>query len=49
MKLAHRSHIWRKPGVLPAQRCAELWGELELCDSLRCDDAFAVEHYHVKP
>jgi hypothetical protein len=34
MKFAHMSHIWRKPGLSPAQRYAQLWRELELCDEL---------------
>jgi alkanesulfonate monooxygenase SsuD/methylene tetrahydromethanopterin reductase-like flavin-dependent oxidoreductase (luciferase family) len=45
MKLGHFSHIWRKPGMSPAARFAELWRELELCDSLGFDFGFAVEHH----
>jgi alkanesulfonate monooxygenase SsuD/methylene tetrahydromethanopterin reductase-like flavin-dependent oxidoreductase (luciferase family) len=45
MKFAHQSHIWRKPGLSPAQRYAELWRELELCDALGFDYGFAVEHH----
>jgi alkanesulfonate monooxygenase SsuD/methylene tetrahydromethanopterin reductase-like flavin-dependent oxidoreductase (luciferase family) len=48
MKFAHMSHIWRKPGLSPAQRYAQLWRELELCDELGFDYGFAVEH-HVDP
>src|SRR5262249_8897102 len=33
MKFAHMSHIWRKPSLSPAQRFAELWRELEVCDA----------------
>ena len=48
MNFAHMSHIWRKPGMSPAARYAELWRELELCDELGFDYGFAVEH-HVCP
>lgn len=46
MKFAHMSHIWRKPGLSPAARFAELWRELELCDALGFDYGFAVEHHN---
>jgi alkanesulfonate monooxygenase SsuD/methylene tetrahydromethanopterin reductase-like flavin-dependent oxidoreductase (luciferase family) len=39
------SHIWRKPGLSPAARYAELWRELALCDALGFDYGFAVEHH----
>ena len=45
MKFAHMSHIWRKPGMAPAARYAQLWRELALCDELGFDYAFAVEHH----
>ncbi len=48
MKFAHFSHIWRKPGMTPGQRFAQLWRELELADSLGYDYGFTVEH-HVDP
>lgn len=48
MQFAHMSHIWRKPSLSPAQRFAELWREVELCDTLGFDYGFAVEH-HVDP
>ena len=48
MKFAHMSHIWRKPGMSPGERYAQLWRELELCDTLGFDYGFAVEH-HVDP
>ncbi|HEY7066597.1 MAG TPA: LLM class flavin-dependent oxidoreductase [Chloroflexota bacterium] len=45
MKFAHMSHIWRKPGMAPADRYAQLWRELQLCDDLGFDYAFCVEHH----
>jgi alkanesulfonate monooxygenase SsuD/methylene tetrahydromethanopterin reductase-like flavin-dependent oxidoreductase (luciferase family) len=45
MKFAHMSHIWRKPGVTPAARYAQLWRELALCDELGFDYGFCVEHH----
>src|SRR5713226_2854867 len=48
MKFAHMSHIWRKPSLSPAERYAELWRELEVCDAVGFDYGFAVEH-HVDP
>jgi alkanesulfonate monooxygenase SsuD/methylene tetrahydromethanopterin reductase-like flavin-dependent oxidoreductase (luciferase family) len=48
MKFAHMSHIWRKPGMSHAERYAQLWRELELCDRIGYDYGFAVEH-HVDP
>lgn len=48
MKFAHFSHIWAKPGMSPHQRYEELWRELELCDELRFDFSFCVEH-HFRP
>lgn len=46
MKFAHMSHIWRKPGMTPSARYAQLWRELELCDEVGFDYAFAVEHHN---
>jgi alkanesulfonate monooxygenase SsuD/methylene tetrahydromethanopterin reductase-like flavin-dependent oxidoreductase (luciferase family) len=48
VKFAHMSHIWRKPGLSHAQRYAQLWRELELCDAVGFDYGFCVEH-HVDP
>jgi alkanesulfonate monooxygenase SsuD/methylene tetrahydromethanopterin reductase-like flavin-dependent oxidoreductase (luciferase family) len=48
VKFAHFSHVWNKPGMTAADRYRELWGELELCDELGFDYAFAVEH-HFRP
>ncbi len=48
MKFAHFSHVWNKAGMTAAQRYDELWRELELCDELSFDYAFAVEH-HFRP
>jgi alkanesulfonate monooxygenase SsuD/methylene tetrahydromethanopterin reductase-like flavin-dependent oxidoreductase (luciferase family) len=45
MKLGHFSHVWNKPGMTAAQRYDQLWRELELCDELSFDYAFAVEHH----
>ena len=45
MKFAHFSHVWRKPGMSPSERYAQLWRELELADSLDYDYGFAVEHH----
>jgi alkanesulfonate monooxygenase SsuD/methylene tetrahydromethanopterin reductase-like flavin-dependent oxidoreductase (luciferase family) len=46
MKFAHMSHIWRKPGMAPGERYNQLWRELELCDQVGFDYAFAVEHHN---
>jgi len=35
MKFAHFSHVWGKRGMSPAQRYAQLWRELALCDEAR--------------
>lgn len=48
MKFAHFSHVWGKPGMTPHQRYEELWRELQLCDDLRFDYSFCVEH-HFRP
>lgn len=45
MKFAHMSHIWMKPGMSASQRYAQLWRELELCDTTGFDYGFAVEHH----
>jgi alkanesulfonate monooxygenase SsuD/methylene tetrahydromethanopterin reductase-like flavin-dependent oxidoreductase (luciferase family) len=45
MKFAHFSHIWRKPGMTPGARYAQLWREVELADSLGYDYGFTVEHH----
>lgn len=47
MKFAHFSHVWGKPGMTPNDRYEQLWRELELCDDLRFDYAFCVEHHFV--
>ena len=48
MKFAHMSHIWRKPGMAVAERYAQLWREIELCDQVGFDYGFCVEH-HLNP
>ncbi len=48
MKFAHFAHVWGKPGMTPAQRYAQLWRELQLCDELGYDYGFCVEH-HFRP
>lgn len=48
MKFAHFAHVWGKPGLTPAQRYAQLWRELMLCDELGFDYGFCVEH-HFRP
>ena len=48
MDFAHFSHIWRKPGMSPADRYEQLWRELEVADAVGFDMCFAVEH-HVDP
>ncbi|HEX6511141.1 MAG TPA: LLM class flavin-dependent oxidoreductase [Chloroflexota bacterium] len=48
MKFAHFSHVWNKAGMTAAERYQQLWRELELCDDLGFDYAFAVEH-HFRP
>ena len=45
MKFAHFAHVWAKPGMTPAQRYAQLWRELQLCDELGFEYAFCVEHH----
>jgi alkanesulfonate monooxygenase SsuD/methylene tetrahydromethanopterin reductase-like flavin-dependent oxidoreductase (luciferase family) len=45
MKFAHMSHIWRKPGMSPSARYAQLWRELEVADAVGFDYGFAVEHH----
>jgi len=45
MQFAHFSHVWNKPGMTAAQRYAQLWRELALCDELGFDFGFAVEHH----
>jgi alkanesulfonate monooxygenase SsuD/methylene tetrahydromethanopterin reductase-like flavin-dependent oxidoreductase (luciferase family) len=46
MKFAHMSHAWRKPDLPASGRYAQLWHEIELCDQLGFDYAFAVEHHN---
>ncbi len=46
MKFAHMTHVWRKPGLPAAERWAQLWREIELCDALGYDYGFAVEHHN---
>lgn len=48
MKFAHFSHVWKKPGMTPAQRYRLLWRELELADRTGFDYGFCVEH-HFRP
>lgn len=48
VKFGHFSHVWNKVGMTAAQRYEQLWRELELCDGLGFDYAFAVEH-HFRP
>ena len=48
MKFAHFAHVWGKAGMSPAERYAQLWRELELCDELGFDYGFCVEH-HFRP
>ncbi len=45
MYFAHFSHIWTKPGMTPHQRYEQLWRELQLCDELKFDYSFCVEHH----
>jgi alkanesulfonate monooxygenase SsuD/methylene tetrahydromethanopterin reductase-like flavin-dependent oxidoreductase (luciferase family) len=45
VKFAHFSHVWNKPGMTAAQRYAQLWRELALCDELGFDYGFCVEHH----
>ena len=45
MKFAHFAHVWDKQGMTPAQRYAQLWRELQLCDELGFDYGFCVEHH----
>ncbi len=48
MKFGHFSHVWGKPGMTGAERYAQLWRELKLCDDLGYDFGFSVEH-HFRP
>ena len=48
MKFAHFAHVWSKHGQTPADRYAQLWRELQLCDELGFDFGFCVEH-HFQP
>jgi alkanesulfonate monooxygenase SsuD/methylene tetrahydromethanopterin reductase-like flavin-dependent oxidoreductase (luciferase family) len=48
MKFAHFAHVWGKEGMTPAERYAQLWRELALCDELGFDYGFCVEH-HFRP
>jgi alkanesulfonate monooxygenase SsuD/methylene tetrahydromethanopterin reductase-like flavin-dependent oxidoreductase (luciferase family) len=45
MQFAHFSHVWGKAGLTPAERYAQLWRELQLCDELGFDYGFSVEHH----
>jgi len=45
MKFAHFAHIWGKPGMTPHERYEQLWRELALCDDLKFDYGFCVEHH----
>jgi alkanesulfonate monooxygenase SsuD/methylene tetrahydromethanopterin reductase-like flavin-dependent oxidoreductase (luciferase family) len=45
MKFAHFAHVWGKKGMTPAERYAQLWRELALCDELGFDYGFTVEHH----
>jgi alkanesulfonate monooxygenase SsuD/methylene tetrahydromethanopterin reductase-like flavin-dependent oxidoreductase (luciferase family) len=45
MKFAHFAHVWNKHGLTPADRYAQLWRELQLCDKLDFDYGFCVEHH----
>ena len=45
MEFGYLSHIWRKPGLAPAERFAQLWREIELVDQVGFDYAFVVEHH----
>jgi alkanesulfonate monooxygenase SsuD/methylene tetrahydromethanopterin reductase-like flavin-dependent oxidoreductase (luciferase family) len=45
MKFAHFAHVWGKKGMIPAERYAQLWRELQLCDELGFDYGFCVEHH----
>lgn len=45
MKFAHFSHVWNRPGMVPAERYDQLWRELELADQVGFDYGFAVEHH----
>jgi alkanesulfonate monooxygenase SsuD/methylene tetrahydromethanopterin reductase-like flavin-dependent oxidoreductase (luciferase family) len=46
MQFAHMTHVWRKPGLTAAERWAETWREVALCDELGYDYGFAVEHHN---
>jgi alkanesulfonate monooxygenase SsuD/methylene tetrahydromethanopterin reductase-like flavin-dependent oxidoreductase (luciferase family) len=45
MRFAHFAHVWGKAGMTPAQRYAQLWRELSLCDEVGLDYGFCVEHH----
>jgi alkanesulfonate monooxygenase SsuD/methylene tetrahydromethanopterin reductase-like flavin-dependent oxidoreductase (luciferase family) len=45
MRFAHFTHVWNKPGMTPAERYAQLWRELAVCDELGFDYGFSVEHH----
>ncbi len=45
MRFAHFAHVWGKAGMTPAERFAQLWRELVLCDELGFDYGFCVEHH----
>jgi alkanesulfonate monooxygenase SsuD/methylene tetrahydromethanopterin reductase-like flavin-dependent oxidoreductase (luciferase family) len=45
MRFAHFAHVWGKAGMTPAQRYAQLWRELALCDEVGFDYGFCVEHH----
>lgn len=48
MKFAHFSHVWGKARMTAAERYAQLWREIQLCDELGFDYGFCVEH-HFRP
>jgi alkanesulfonate monooxygenase SsuD/methylene tetrahydromethanopterin reductase-like flavin-dependent oxidoreductase (luciferase family) len=48
MEFGYMTHIWRKPGISPAERFAQVWRGLEVADALPFDYGFVVEH-HASP
>jgi alkanesulfonate monooxygenase SsuD/methylene tetrahydromethanopterin reductase-like flavin-dependent oxidoreductase (luciferase family) len=45
VRFGYLSHVWRKPGMTPAARYAQLWRELALCDDAGFDAAYTIEHH----
>ena len=45
MRFGYLSHVWRKPGMTPGERYAQLWREVALCDEVGFDAAYTIEHH----